>query len=110
MRIVLGYLTAKRGGRKTPGPGTCLHRAIRRWTGAGPSATCACRARITQMNAWGPAACREHIEEIVEWLVEEANKRGWWCCFVAVPGSRFFIKRLVLGAIRESETLAAGPR
>jgi hypothetical protein len=55
------------------------------------------------MNAWGPAGCREHLEEIVGWMVKEANKRGWWKYAVAVPGSRYFIKRMVLGAIRKAE-------
>jgi hypothetical protein len=44
-----------------------------------------------------PPGCREHLEEIVGWLVEEATKRGWWKYAVAVPGSRYFIERMVLG-------------
>ncbi len=55
------------------------------------------------MNAWGPAGCREHLEEIVGWMVEEANKRGWWKHAVAVPGSRYFIERMALGAIKKAE-------
>ena len=55
------------------------------------------------MNAWGPAGCRQHLDEIVEWLVDEANRRGWWKYAVAVPGSRHFIMRMVLGAIEKGE-------
>ena len=55
------------------------------------------------MNAWGPAGCREHLDEIVGWMAEEANKRGWWKYAVAVPGSQLFIKRMVLVAIRTVE-------
>ncbi len=55
------------------------------------------------MNAWGPPGCREHLDEIVEWLAEEAKNRGWWRYAVAVPGSRIFIKRMVLGAIKKVE-------
>ncbi|NLE56823.1 MAG: hypothetical protein GX616_00570 [Planctomycetes bacterium] len=86
------------------GPGTCLHRAIRRWIGAGPSATCSCRGRIARMNAWGPAGCRVHLEEIVDWLVEEADKRGWWRYSVALPGSRIFLRRMVVAAINKAES------
>jgi hypothetical protein len=53
------------------------------------------------MNAWGPAGCREHLDEIVGWLIDEAVKRGWraanW------PGARFVCRRLVMSAIREAE-------
>ncbi len=56
------------------------------------------------MNAWGPAGCREHLDEIVGWLVDEAAKRGWWRYAVTVPGSRLFLCRLVLGAIKKAES------
>jgi len=62
------------------------------------------------MNAWGPAGCREHLEEIVGWMVEEANKRGRWRYAVSVPGSRYFIERMVLGAIGKAESLHATPQ
>ena len=55
------------------------------------------------MNKWGPAVCREKIDAIIDWMVEEAGKRGWWRFTVAVPGSRYFIKRMVLGAIKKAE-------
>jgi hypothetical protein len=58
------------------------------------------------MNAWGPAVCREKIDTIVDWLAGEAKKRGWWRYAVAVPGSRLFIKRMVLGAIKKAESTA----
>ncbi len=38
--------------------------------------------------------------------VEEAKNRGWWKLAVAVPGSRLFIRRLVLGAIEKAERAA----
>ena len=43
---------------------------------------------------------------IVDWLAEEAKKRDWWMLAVAVPGSRLFIRRLVLGAIIKAERAA----
>ncbi len=56
------------------------------------------------MNAWELAGCREHLDEIVDWLVDEATSRGWWKYAVAVPGSRYFIKRMVLEAIKKAES------
>lgn len=85
------------------GPGHFLHDAILKWVGEGPTRECGCTDRINRMNAWGPKGCREHLDEIVEWLAEEAKRRGWWRYAVAVPGSRFFIKRMVLGAIKKAE-------
>ncbi len=85
------------------GPGDYLHDAILRWVGESPTADCQCRSRIAQMNTWGPASCREHLDEIVEWLEEEAKNRGWWKYAVPIPGSRFFIRRTVLAAIKKAE-------
>jgi hypothetical protein len=85
------------------GAGDFLHDAILKWVGEGPTRACGCVDRINQMNAWGPAGCREHLDEIVDWLVEEAAKRSWWKYAVAVPGSRYFIERMVLGAMGKAE-------
>jgi hypothetical protein len=85
------------------GPGDYLHDAIVRLTGKTPTETCSCRDHIRQMNAWGPSTCIEHIDEIVDWLIAEAKKRNWWHLAVAMPGSRFFIKRMVLWAIHKAE-------
>ncbi len=88
------------------GPGDYLHLAILKWVGEGPTRKCGCNDRIAKMNAWGPAVCREKIDTIVDWLADEAKKRGWWKYAVAVPGSKLFIKRMVLGAIKQSESTA----
>jgi len=85
----------------TNGPGDCLCRAIERWSGEEPKLSCGCRSRIARMNAWGPDGCRKHLDEIVGWLVEEATKRGWRSA--KLPGARWAVKRMVLGAIAESE-------
>ena len=44
-----------------------------------------------------------HVDEIVECLVAKAKTCGWWKYAVAVPGSRYFIERMVLGAIKKAE-------
>jgi hypothetical protein len=79
-----------------PGPGDRLHDLILRLTGEGPTTECGCESKIVQMNAWGPAGCREHLDEIVDWLLEEARKRGHWRYLAALPGARFVLRRLIL--------------
>jgi len=83
------------------GPGDYLHDAILRWFGESPTAECQCHSRIAQMNAWGPTGCREHLDEIVGWLVDEAQRRGWR--IAKLPVVRWSIKRFVLSAIRRCE-------
>lgn len=85
------------------GPGDYLHDAIIKWVGEAPTQKCGCKDKINKMNAWGPNGCREHLDEIVDWLAAEAKNRGWWRFAVAVPGSRFFLKRMVLIAIKKTE-------
>ena len=86
------------------GPGDYLHDAIIKWVGEGPTRQCGCQDRINQMNAWGPAGCREHINEIADWLIEEANKRGWWKLTTIIPCSRIAVKQLlILPAIAKAE-------
>lgn len=89
------------------GPGDYLHDAILRWVGESPTANCQCRSRIAQMNAWGPAGCREHLDEIVVWLLEEAHRCGWRT--IKLPGTRWAVKRLVLQAIRKAERTNSQP-
>lgn len=103
--VVIGAVEVTNSGVSAAanGPGDYLHDAIRRWIGASPSPDCACKARIAQMNAWGTAGCRVHLDQIVGWLENEAQKRGWWRFAVAMPGSRYFIRQMVLGAIEQAE-------
>ena len=86
------------------GPGDYLHLAILKWVGEGPTRQCGCTDRIAKMNAWGPAVCREKIDTIVDWLADEAKKRGWWKVVVAVPIiPRLFIRKMILDAIQKVE-------
>ena len=73
------------------------------WVGETPTQECGCANRIAQMSAWGPASRRTHLDEIIGWLADEATRRVWWKYAVAVPDSRFFIKPVVLDAIRRAE-------
>lgn len=66
------------------GPGDLLHEMIKRWTGEDIETGCQCRSWIVRMNAWGPAGCREHLDEIVAHMLSEAKKRGW--TLAGLPG------------------------
>jgi hypothetical protein len=57
------------------------------------------------MNAWGPAGCREHLEEIVDKLQKEGQKRGWTNALLSsIPlASRDGIRAMVITAIHLAE-------
>lgn len=79
-----------------------LTRSARRYTREDYRPGCGCEDMVIQMNAWGPAGCREHINEIIAKMLTEAKKRGKWKLFVAMPGAKLFIRRMILSAIREA--------
>ena len=54
--------------RQFAAPATTCTTPSWNWVGEGPTRACPCQDRIIQMNAWGPAGCREHLDEIVGWL------------------------------------------
>lgn len=56
------------------GPGTSLHRMLS--MAFDPDASCKCWARAKQMNDWGYDGCWDNISTIVDWLVEEAERRN----------------------------------
>ncbi len=103
------------------GPGAQLHRLIKRWTGEGITANCECRRRMAQMDAMGPAWCRENVEEIIGWLLEEAARRvdeaakegksvGWRVKLgnLDVPGRQAVLRQIVLKAIKQAEEALGG--
>jgi hypothetical protein len=89
---------------RVKGPGDYLHDAILKWVGEGPTRECGCTDRINQMNAWGAKGCKEHLEDIVDWMMAEASKRGWWALAAILPGSRFVVRQMVLSAIERAES------
>ena len=58
-----------------PGPGTELGRSLKA-LGITLQAKCDCRTRMNQMNQWGSAGCREHFDEIMEWMHESKQRWG----------------------------------
>ena len=87
------------------GPGDYLHDMILRWTGEGMTLGCDCKAWIAKMNAWGPAGCREHLNEIVAHMLEEAKKRGWK--LAGLPGAATVAGLAVRRACRMAEKAEA---
>ena len=80
-----------------PGPGSELKKLLA-WF-ARPSDACQCETRADTMNDWGVEGCRENLDTILDWLMEEAQLRK-------LPHGRFtraIARSLVLTAIRRLE-------
>lgn len=76
------------------GVGTELHKLLGKF-GIHMQTGCSCRARMTQMNKWGCGGCEANVETILEWLREEAAKRG--LPFLK-PLGRLLVKRAIHNA------------
>lgn len=83
------------------GPGTELKKLLSWWFL--PDASCDCDARALQMNTWGAAGCRQHLERIVDWLLEAAAQRG----LPHGPLTRHATRLLVKRAIHNAELATA---
>lgn len=79
------------------GPGTELKKLLS-WFSL-PTADCQCETHAQIMNIWGPAKCREELETIIEWVVEEAEQQN----YPSGPITRLAIKAIVKQAIRNAE-------
>lgn len=97
-------------------PGTelaAMIKQIRRlWSGVGGGSNadadddCSeCLVHMAEMNAWGPAGCRERIDTIVVWLRESAIKRG-----IAMIFAKWSFRKLVEMAIVRAERRAVQSR
>lgn len=87
----------------THGPGTELKKLLAK-VGIKADSNCSCNARARAMNeneAREPGWCEAHLDEIVGWLREEAEKRK--LPFVDMAG-----RMLVRRAIRNARRAAAG--
>ena len=101
---------------RTPGAGTRLHRILKTITGEDIEPGCGCSSRIAEMNARGPEWCRENVGTIVDWLIEEIERRlkrakdvgkkcGWRLRVggLELPGRRLVLKWFVLAAVWQTE-------
>jgi hypothetical protein len=90
------------------GPGTILERKIKEF-GYRHSAGCGCQSMVAKMNRWGAKGCREHMQEIVDHLIQAGKKTGWIARLaltlpVADQISRQVIQGIVEQAINESDS------
>lgn len=62
---------------KIGGPGTELKRLLS-YVKLLPedNGTCDCEWHVSEMDYWGSEECRKRIDEICEWLIDQAKKRG----------------------------------
>ena len=79
------------------GPGTELKKLLARF-GIRPKG-CACNGRAAEMDRRGPAWCRDNIDTLTGWLLEEGRKRQ----YSLVNLSRPAVKVLIRWAITRSE-------
>jgi hypothetical protein len=100
----VAWLAAQSKPRAGRGPGTELVKLLAS-IGITGDAGCDCKTRMRQMDAWGPAGCREHRAEIVGWLEEGAARWGWAAMLAAKVAP---LGWLIDEAIRRAE-LASDP-
>lgn len=86
------------------GPGTHLHCLLAGW-GIMPDAGCGCEGKAAELDANGPAWCRDHLETIVDWLMEPARARFFLGVLVRIApdAARDVARNLLLEAIAMAE-------
>ena len=107
---------ARRKYQSSHGPGAHLHQLIKTLTGQGITEACKCKSRIAQMNTRGPTWCRDNTETIIDWLIEEVDRRlkaaqdagepaSWRLRFggLELPGRRLALRQIILQAVRLAE-------
>ena len=91
--------TASAPPARASGPGTELKKLLGRF-GIKSTPNCSCNARAAQMDVWGPDECERRLDEIVDWLGEEAQRRK-------LPFSRLVAAQVVKLAIRRARPAAS---
>jgi hypothetical protein len=64
------------------------------WFGK-PDDTCNCQSHVKKMNQWGPDGCEKNKEQIVGWILTEAEKRGWPTGNLSKIGVRLLIDKAI---------------
>lgn len=96
---MLASVSPSSSASKSDGPGTELKKLLAK-IGITPTPTCSCNARARQMDVQEsrePGWCEAHLDEIVGWLREEAEKRN--LPFVDIAG-RMLVRRAIRNARR----------
>jgi hypothetical protein len=81
------------------GPGTSLSKFFS-WL---DTEGCDCKAHQQMMDLWGPALCRERIDEILSWLRTEAARKG--IPFIEAAARGLVMTAIMLHERRGSETV-----
>ena len=103
--------------------GNHLHRLILKHLELETTEKCQCDEMVRRMNENGPAWCREHVEEILDAMFEEARRRKTgtdkgcgksWRAKLAIvcqdlPGTRIVARKIVEAAIAAAERELATP-
>jgi len=84
----------------TGGPGSELKVLLKNWLGITANPNCSCNAKARQMDEWGCEVCEQRIEQIVDWLGDEARRRK-------LPFMRMAATQLVKLAIRRARKAAS---
>lgn len=80
------------------GPGTELKKLLKK-IGIEASPNCSCNNRAKKMDEMGIEWCENNIEEIVDWLQEEASKRG--LPFLRIAGRK--LVRIAINRARKAK-------
>ena len=99
VRAVCGVERKVKRHDSTGGAGTELKKLLR-VIGITASSNCSCNAKALTMDARGAEWCAENIETIVEWLKEEATKRG--LPFMTMP-AKLLVRRAIANARKEAQ-------
>lgn len=83
----------------TSGPGTELKSLLKK-IGITSSTTCACNSRALHMDKMGCDWCAENIEQICDWLNEEADRRK--LPFFRL-GAKVLVKRAISNARKKGQ-------
>lgn len=94
------------------GVGTELKKILRKRFSAEPVNGCPCNGRMREMNARGPAGCRETLDELIGWITEGANhwkadQKGvmrLWSTIVPEMTQAWFVRTMILQAIEAAES------
>jgi hypothetical protein len=84
------------------GPGSVLKKMLAR-LGINAAGNCRCSRRAAEMDRQGPDWCAANVATIVDWLAEEAGRRGLcfspvaarWLIRVAIARSRVALERSI---------------
>lgn len=101
-------ITGQRRPPQPPGPGTCLARILKDEYGVQEEAGCACTSRMDEMNAKGVDWCEANVEKIVDWMLDEVDRRKLWQRVLPNKVKRWKLRQIARRAITNCRQGVAG--